>query len=176
MFDNRHSFTTWLESVRDSNDQSYSRGTLAMLRRGVGKQPGEDANVMRYVVPWLPADASPWADRPYFTIATLFALHPLAGGKGNMGSHFRVMKQGSQSEEATERRFTALLNAHAEELDWHLRQAVSLCKANDIPVEWHRLFRDVRGWTHPDHWVQRKWARSFWARTAEVASDTHTAA
>ena len=160
-------FVSWLESVRESNDQSYARGTLAMLRRGLGKEPGEDANVMRYVVPWFPADAGQWAERPYFTVGPLFALHPQAGGIGDMGSHFRQVQKGKQSEEAVERRFTALLNAHEDELAWHLRQAVSLCKANQVPVNWHAIFRDVRGWSHPNRWVQRNWARSFWGRTSD---------
>lgn len=160
-------FVAWLESVRDSNDQAYSRSTLAILRRGSASQPGEDANVLRCVVPWLPHDGGPRAERPYFTIAPLFALHPLAGGTGDMGSHFRRIQQGKQSEEAIERRFTALLNAHEDELAWHLRQAVSLCKANTVPVNWHALFSAIRGWGHPNRRVQRAWAQSFWGRTAE---------
>ena len=59
------------------------------------------------------------------------------------------------------------LSAHEDELEWHLRQAVSLCKANHVPVNWHGLFRDVRGWSHPNRWVQRNWARSFWGRTQD---------
>ncbi len=172
MYRESHPFVTWLESVRDSNDQAYSRSTLAMLRRGSASAPGEDVNVLRYVVPWLPTDAGPWVERPYFTIAPLFALHPLSGGMGNMGSHFRRIQQGKQGEDAIERRFTALLNAHEDELAWHLRQAVSLCKANEVPVNWHALFDAIRGWSHPNRWVQRNWAQSFWGRTVE----THKAA
>lgn len=161
-------FVTWLESVRDSNDQPYSRSTLAILRRSSASAPGEDANVLRYVVPWLPKDGGPRPERPYFTIAPLFALHPQPGGAGDMGSHFRRVQQGKQSEEAIERRFTALLNAHEDELAWHLRQAVSLCKANDVPIHWHALFTAIRGWSHPNRWVQRTWAQSFWGRTPDA--------
>lgn len=160
-------FISWLEGVRDSADQSSARGTLAMLRRGLGKEPGEDANVMRYVVPWLPEKGGMRAELPYFLVASLFALHPQAGGDGDMGAHFRMLQQGKQNEEALERRFTALLSAHEEELGWHLRQAVSLCKANQVAVDWHQLLRDVRGWGHPNRWVQRNWARSFWGRVKE---------
>lgn len=165
--DKESSFITWLESVRDHNEQSYSRSTLAMLRRGLGKEPGEDANIMRHVARWLPTDAAPWKERPYYQIAPLFALHPLEGGTGDMGSHFRDLLQGKQNEEALERRFTALLNAHEDELGWHLRQAVSLCKSNNVAIDWHALFRDVRGWGHPTRWVHRKWSRSFWGKIEE---------
>ncbi len=170
MFEVQHPFINYLESIRDSNDRSYTRSTLAMLRRGLGKEPGEDANVMRVVVPWLPSGATDWSDRPYYTVASLFALHSQAGGSGNMGGHFRRLQQEKQSEDAVERRFTALLNAHMEELDWHLRQAISLCKANQIPIDWQSLFGDIRGWNHPNRWVQRKWARSFWEKRSEEST------
>jgi CRISPR system Cascade subunit CasB len=66
------------------------------------------------------------------------------------------------SEEAVERRFVALLNAHPEDLDKHLRHAVSLLKAHEIPVDWLRLLGDLRGWGNPERYVQRNWARAFW--------------
>lgn len=165
----RNGLIDFLERVRDGNDQSRARAILATLRRGLGKEPGEDANVMRYVVPYLPAEDQPWRDRPYFLIASLFALHPEPGGSGNMGKHFAAIRQGQPSEEAIERRFTALLNTHEEDLDSQLRQAVSLCKAHGVPIDWQQLFRDVQGWGRPNRWVQRNWARSFWGRTQDAS-------
>jgi CRISPR system Cascade subunit CasB len=158
-------FIEYLERIRDGNDQSRARAILATLRRGLGKEPGEDANVMRYVVPYLPAEGQPWKERPYFLIASLFALHPEPGGSGNMGKHFAAIRQGNPNEEAIERRFTVLLNTHEDDLDGQLRQAVSLCKAHSVPIDWHQLLRDVQGWGHPNRRVQRTWARSFWERT-----------
>ena len=169
-------FVTWLESVRDSNDQAYSRRTLAILRRNTATIPGEDVNVLRYIVPWLPPEGGRRAERPFFTIVSLFALHPLPGGVGDMGNHIRRVQQGKQSEDAVERRFTALLNAHEDEIAWHLRQAVSLCKANAVPVNWHALFGAVRGWSHPSRWVQRTWAQSFWSHTAETSKTSDATA
>lgn len=160
-------FIEYLERIRDGSDQSRARAVLATLRRGLGKEPGEDANVMRYVVPWLSEDAPPWRERAYYLIAPLFALHPESGGAGDMGKHFAAVRQGKQSEEAVERRFTALLSTHEDDLAYHLRQAVSLCKANHVPIDWRQLFQDVQGWSHPNRWVQRNWARSFWGRTQE---------
>lgn len=163
----RNEFIEYLEQIRDGSDQSRARAVLATLRRGLGKEPGEDANVMRYIVPRLPAEAQPWRDRPYFLIASLFAFHPDPGGAGDMGKHFAAIRQATQSEEAVERRFTALLDTHEDDLAYHLRQAVSLCKANHVPIDWHQLFRNVQGWSHPSRWVQRTWARSFWGRTQD---------
>lgn len=157
-------FVTYLENLRDG-DPSSARAALATLRRALGREPGEDANLLRYVVPFLPPESSaPWAERPYFLIAPLFALHPTEGGSGNMGSHFVQVQQGKQNVDAIERRFTALLATHDDDLPYHLRQAVSLCKANNVSIDWHQLFRDVKGWGHPERWVQRRWANSFWGR------------
>ena len=61
-----------------------------------------------------------------------------------------------------EARFVALLNAHPEDLDDHLRHAVSLLKANEQPLDWFRLLEDLLQWDHPDGHVQLKWARDFY--------------
>ncbi len=164
MSSEHNAFVEYLERARDSNDSGRSRSILANLRRGLGKEPGEDANLMRYIVPYLPAEAPPWIERSYYLIAPFFALHPEAGGVGDMGTHFAAIRQANQSEDAVERRFTALLNSHEDDLEYHLRQAVSLCKANHIPIQWHQLCRDIQGWGHPNRWVQRNWAKSFWGR------------
>ncbi|MEX1019535.1 MAG: type I-E CRISPR-associated protein Cse2/CasB [Litorilinea sp.] len=155
-------FVTYLEKIRDSADASRARATLAHLRRGLMREPWTDANVIRYVAPWLPLQGGERGERPYFLVASLFALHPEAGGTGNMGDHFANVRAHRQNDEAVERRFVALLSAHDEDISYHLRQAVAFCKANRIPVNWHRLFADVRSWGHPDRWVQRNWARAFW--------------
>ncbi|MDI9549925.1 MAG: type I-E CRISPR-associated protein Cse2/CasB [Chloroflexota bacterium] len=154
-------FIAYLEQLRDRQD----RAALAHLRRGLGRKPGEAPEMYPYVVPWLPND--PWADSRYFLIASLFALHPLPGGSGNMGAHFARIRQAKGSEDATERRFVSLLAAHADDLAYHLRQAVTLCKANSIPVNWAQLFRDVQYWGAPSGSVQRAWARAYWGRSDE---------
>ena len=161
-----HPFIEYLESLRDSD----RRGALAALRRGLGKPAGAEPEMMRYVVPWLPADTSPWQEAPYFLVASLFALHAQPGGRGNMGRHLVDAQQREHSNEALERRVTALLAAHRDDLPYHLRQAVSLLRSCDIPVAWSRLLRDIQNWDHPDHFVQRNWARSFWSRSASTDS------
>lgn len=80
-----------------------------------------------------------------------------------MGEHLRqVVRQDEGSAAAVERRFTALLSAHPDDLHFYLRQAVSFLQSKDVPVDWHQLFNDVRWWGHSERRVQRQWARSFW--------------
>jgi CRISPR system Cascade subunit CasB len=115
-----------------------------------------------YVIPWVPQYRS--AEDAAFLIAALFALHPLPGGQGTLGSAFaRIAK----SNDSIEQRFVALLNCHRDDLSHHLRQATSLLRSKDVSVDWRRLLQDVLGWDHDDRYVQRNWARDFW-RTSTV--------
>jgi CRISPR system Cascade subunit CasB len=161
MEEKKQPFVEYLEGLRDD------RGALAALRRGLGQPPGTVADMYRYVVPWLPKDASPWKDAPYYQIAALFAYHPAAGGSGNMGAHYAQTRDPQADNTAIERRFTALLAAHPDDLDGYLRQAVSFLRSKEVPVNWHRLFYDLRAWGHPDRYVQQQWARAFWGRPSE---------
>ena len=153
-----HPFVVYLEGLREN------RGALAALRRGLGQPPGTVADMYRYVVPWLPEDAKLWQEASSYQIAALFAYHPQAGGTGNMGDHFARARDPSGDDTAIERRFTALLAAHRDDVDFYLRQAISFLRSKEVPVDWHQLLTDLRAWGHPDRYVQRQWARAFWGR------------
>ncbi len=133
------------------------RGALADLRSGLGKEPGEMTRVHKHVVPHLPQKN--FDDRWYYVITTLFGSFPKHRGGFNLGEAFRPLRKKSDSMEA---RFVALLNAHSDDLDDHLRHAVSLLKANEQPLDWFRLFEDLLQWDHPDGHVQLRWARDFY--------------
>lgn len=152
-------FVESLESLRDSGD----RAALAHLRRGLGRRRGLVAEMCPYVVPWLGARANRRREDSYFTVASLFASHPKPGGRGSLGSAFAVLRGIDAARgESVERRLVALLNCHEEELPGHLRHAVSLLKARDVPVDWAQLLADVQMWGHEDRFVQKWWARDYW--------------
>ena len=156
-------FITYLESLRED------RAALAHLRRGLGQPPGTVVDMFPYVAPWVPAAAPRAVEEAHYLIAALFAAHPAAGGEGNMGDHFRQVVRGDEAgAAAVERRFTALLAAHPDDLPFYLRQAVSFVRSKEVPVNWHQLYLDIRRWGHPERWVQRQWARSFWGYSAET--------
>jgi len=164
----KHRFIEYLESLRDLRDD---RAALAALRRGLGQPPGTVAGMYPYVVPWLPGDVSRQREAAYYLIAALFAFHPAAGETGNMGHHFARTRTPQGDDTAIERRFTALLAAHSDDLDFYLRQAVSFLKSKEVPINWHQLLSDILAWGHPDHYVQRQWANAFWGRAPQ---DTQT--
>lgn len=150
------------------------RGALAQLRRGLGREPGSDLAMAPYVTRYIPAAAGAWEEAAYYLVAALFAWHPRDWDEAepeaeghNLGASFArlAMLQGPAEARArsTEQRFGALLNSHRDDLHVHLRQAVSLLKSKEVPVNWDQLLADVCRWNAPDRPVQRAWAKAFWA-------------
>lgn len=167
-------FINYLKELADDED----RAALAALRRGLGKSPGEAVEAHRYV---LRFDPEPWDEWAYYLVAGLFALHPVSWSSQednkrltNLGASFAWMKgkPEASSDSSIERRFVALLDCHGDDLAEHLRHAISLLRAKDIPVDWLQLLRDLRNWNHEDRFVQRNWARAFWgSNQAEEKTD-----
>jgi len=168
----KHPFITHLESLRERED----RGALAALRRGLGQEPGSAVEMYRYVVPRVPAGASQQEERAYYLVAALFAYHPDPGGAGNLGAAFRRTLDPQGDNTAIERRFTALLAAHPDDLPFYLRQAVGFLKSKEKPVDWQQLLTDVLAWGHSEGYVQKQWARSFWGRAPQETGAAQEAA
>jgi len=171
MTEREHPFITYLEGLRDD------RGALAALRRGLGQPPGSAVEMYRYVVPWITAGASQQEERACYLVAALFAYHPDPGGWGNLGDAFRRTLD-PRDNTAIERRFTALLAAHPDDLPFYLRQAVGFLRSRQppVPVNWHRLLYDLRRWGYDNRPVQQEWARSFWGRAPQETSEAQEAA
>ncbi|MGH8629685.1 MAG: type I-E CRISPR-associated protein Cse2/CasB [Burkholderiales bacterium] len=156
--DKRDNFIRFLYSLKDD------RAALAALRRGLGEEPGAVAEMGKYIYRFFPASGTdnPREERAYFLVASLFALHPEATERGNMGAHMRAIRR-DEEDTAVERRFSQLLSAHTNDLPDLLRQAVSLLKAKEQPVNWRELLSDVVYWGDK---VQQRWARSYWGAAA----------
>lgn len=172
-----HPFVEYLETLRERDD----RGALADLRRGLGEPPGAAPAMYPYVVRHLPSDVSSWEEKTYYLIAAMFAYHSQKDGKGNIGSCFAHVRRDAHrnnpnaDDTALERRFTALLAAHPDDLPFYLRQTVSFLKSKKVPINWRQLFYDVRAWGHPDRYVQKQWAEGFWKREKKEAEGAEEA-
>lgn len=154
----KHPFIAHLETLRED------RAALAALRRGLGQDPGTVPAMYPYVVTWLPTSASRATETAYYLIAALFAYHPKGQGIGNLGTAFRIAASNESDTTAIERRFTALLAAHSDDLSFYLRQAVSYLKSKDIAINWNSLFLDLQRWHYQDRPVQKQWATTFWGK------------
>jgi len=161
-------FVKALEELKDN------RAALAKLRRGLGKKGGT-TEMYKYVAAYLPPEKdnqSRWQRiaNAYFLVASLFALHPESAGRGSsIGKVFRAMMADSPS---VEKRFEHLLSVDADDLDGHLRQAISLAKSKGVWVNFHQLFDDVLHWNHPRSRVQMRWAREFWGYEKDQNENT----
>lgn len=149
------------------------RAALAHLRRGLGRRPGDAIEMYPYVGRFAGEDTNQSHERAVFLTAALFADYPDA--RQNAGDLGSSVKQLADISDSIERRFVALLDADAEDLHYYLRQMIGLLKANDVPVNWEQLFKDIRNWSHDDRFVQRKWARSFWgSKETKAGNNTET--
>lgn len=165
-------FTQYLAELVRRHDAA----ALAALRRGLGKPPGSVPEMYPYVYAWVgDARLSRTVEQDLFTVASLFAFWhqgrtwpELAGSC--LGDAMRRMGYTQQNMDAAERRFRILLDADRSELPERLRHSLSLLRAHDVPIDWAELLQDMRNWEADDHWVQRKWARAFWAH-AQAATD-----
>jgi len=163
--DRQKSFVGYLLSL--AKDGQEDRGALADLRSGLGKEPGEMARVHKHVVPYLPE--AKYNDRWYYLAATLFGLYPKHRTGRSLGAAFHPLRAKSESMEA---RFVALLNVYPDDIGDHLRQAISLLKTNEQPLDWFSLFEDLLQWDHPEGHVQLRWARDFYKSGSESQTDT----
>jgi CRISPR system Cascade subunit CasB len=138
--------------------RNKDRAALAALRRGLGRKPGEVTAMLPHVVPYAPH----YGEDTTFLVASLFGWHPCIDHGLPMGSVMRRVWIARNRTESIEQRFTSLLNAHRDDLPHHLRQAISLAKSTEVPVDYDRLFGNINNWDHEKRFVQLEWARQFW--------------
>lgn len=142
------------------------RGALAELRSGLGKEPGNMARVHKHVVPYLPEKH--YDDRWYYLTATLFGAFPSPSNREgrSLGAAFRplVFPPKEPKKNSMEARFVALLNAHPDDLDDHLRHIVRLLESSKPPqpFDWFRFFEDLLQWSDPKGRVQLRWAQDLY--------------
>ena len=112
----------------------------------------------------------------FFLVASLFALHQGRYGphptvsdprRNSLGASFIVLFEKTKSD-SIEKRFVALLNASREEVDEHLRHAISLLKAHNVGVDWAQLLHDLNGWGYASRSTQRRWAQGYWQTRASL--------
>ncbi len=158
-------FIGYLESFRDRGNHT----ALATLRRALGKEPGAAPEAYPLVLSFIPEGTSPRVESIYFLVGSLFALHQKSWPRvdhdtspRDFGASMRILA-GRRPGGGVERRFGALLACSDAELGDHLRHAVSLLRAENVPIDWVGLISDLRNWNYNRRPAQRRWARSFWS-------------
>ncbi len=158
-----------IDALREAASRE-DRATLAALRRGLGKSPGDAPEMFPIVVPRLPDRGGAWVEHCHYLVAALFASHPQdwrgespGWNDRNLGASMWRFKAAANQSEGPERRFVALLGTHADDVGTQLQSIVGLLRSKDVAVDWEQLLIDLQRWSRDDREVQRRWARSFWA-------------
>jgi len=154
-----------------ANPDSPNRAALAHLRRGL--EGPLDYTLGR--VGWLFRRVPDFALDDAVLAAGLFAWvkGDCSQAEGvNFGAAFGD-KLTLDEKRQREKRFIDLLDTDREELSYKLRQAITLIARDGIGLDWVRLVRHLGHWNHPDRWVQKEWARGFWAAPVTETTAEH---
>ncbi len=153
------------------------RARLAALRQLLAPPERWGPDAYAAGLPLVPPRALETEESRLLLVAGLFALWHrgretlLEDEPRNFGTSMRtaatMLANGATLAPSIENRFSVLLSSDEERLTHHLRQAVSLCAAHDVRIGWVSLIGDLRRWSHPDRFIQRRWARAFWSPNTE---------
>ncbi|HLJ56864.1 MAG TPA: type I-E CRISPR-associated protein Cse2/CasB [Chthonomonadaceae bacterium] len=155
-----------LHEDHDKRNDVDARGKLANLRYAMRDRLHTDYPVGR-VFPALAEGAlsdNPERNEWRTLIAGLYgyAHDEVAQRDGvSLGTALRDLFEARQNE-SLERRFMALLNTDPEQLPGHLRQAISLLKAEKIGLDWKMLLDQAAAWSASGRWVQKRWTRDYY--------------
>jgi CRISPR system Cascade subunit CasB len=163
--------------LRDA-PQPEAVSALARLRRGIGRDPGFDYSLERYLgVPehllgYRPADDSQAADSEYAVhhAVTLYALHQQSrrermhvDGRG-LGMALAGLVRESSGPDGVRRRFAALGTASTyHESIYHLRSLITMLREHQVPLDYGLLADDLRALRRTDGRpkMQAAWGREF---------------
>lgn len=113
------------------------------------------------------------------TVAGLYATHSKETHDGDYGAMCRKLlsdderKKLNQSEGIgpVSRRFQHLLAADSDEIFDRALRFVLRAKAQDIPVNYEQLYKDLLDWEYHADWVRVRWAQSFWTPGVELEEE-----
>lgn len=158
--------------------------SLAELRRGIGKAPGELPQLWGYFLKSMPeefyGDREPSrAEWAVYTALTLFALHqqgkdpvskPMQKDGQTFGSALSCLVHDENDRERITRRFNTIATANnMEELAHYMRGVIQLLRGEDIELDYPKLAGDIYCFQFPEliSGVRLRWGQDFYRKTAE---------
>ena len=182
-----------LESISRAAGESWGRAQLAMLRRGIGKTPGEMPELWGILFADMPEDMMAKGGDPtraewaVYTALTLYALHQQGKNPADDNMHRPGVRFGQamgrlaptdDDKERIGKRFKAF--AMADDLQaaaYYLRSLVQLLRDADIGLDYALLAQDLYRFQSPKtvSSVRLKWGQDFYAvkSTENEEENTH---
>ncbi len=143
------------------NLKALTPGERARLKRNAGKYLEEARNLgLFYHI--LPYGVPQYQEEMYFLVASIYPLGE-SGGVGNFGDSMRRGRD-KDNEKGMNRRMEILLDADERQLPFRLRQAVRYLYSKRVPINWEILLRDLLRWNSPKRYIQKDWARAYFAK------------
>lgn len=168
-----------VELLRHVLEKSRGKAELALLRRGVGKEPGELPSLWGMLLEQMPEELQGKGKTPsrgewaVYTALTLYALHQQGQGQSmnqpgmtlGRAIHMLVPAGNQDAEERVLRRFNQMAtSSDMVELAQHLRGIIELLRANGIPLDYMDLSGDLYNYQLVDYQntVRLKWGREYY--------------
>lgn len=168
--------------LRDQARDAERKKCLAIMRRGIGKKPGDDPALWGMLFEEMPENYIGRKEGPeelewaIYATLTLYALHQQGKDIKELPMHLPGQSLGKacalltlkdlDSQEAVRRRFNAVATAqNIEALLHHLRMLVQILKSKDIPLDYISLAQDLWLYQLPnrDENVRLAWGRAYYA-------------
>lgn len=189
----------WIQAGLVDQQASTAKATAARLRRALTRPAGSVPEVWEITLGGLSeylighGDEPSTAEQAAHTALCLFAVHQQSQGQRmhqsgwGLGRSLRVLHQKTGGADALDsgpliRRFNALSTADSlEEMLWHLRGLITQLRAQGIPLDYHRLSRDLYSYPVLEYRdaVRLRWGRDFYTyrpESAEVSGNTDATA
>ena len=167
------------------------RAQLAMLRRGVGRKPGDMPDLWGLLFADMPEEmmsrtaeptAAEWAA---YTALTLYATHQqgteinrqnmhTCQDAGRLGKAVARLVKNADDRERIARRFNAFATASdMTEAAHHLRGLIQLLRVEEIPLNYIRLAGDLYRFENPEYApdVRLSWGQDFYWRKPDETDD-----
>ena len=141
-------------------------GGKARLKRNAGKSLDEANSNLGLFYSLLQHLGVPTShEGKYWLIATLFP-HTEAATSGNFGAALRRARS-AQYRKGLDRRVEALLDSDDTQLAYRLGQTIRFLHAQRVAVNWQSLLADILQWEHPSRFIQKQWAKAYFALSTD---------
>ena len=149
--------------------RGLKKGETARLKRAVGKTLPEASGAAQLLFySLLPEGVERYEEETYFLLATLYPLAEASNTPASLGAALRHLRPASDdAAKGFDRRVRRLLEADIARLPFLVRQTVRLLADRKQRIHWPILLKDLLHWDSEKRFVQMRWARDYWATTAD---------
>jgi len=154
-----------------TEDADKDSAVVAVLRRSASHEAGLYPPAFRYIEPYV-YGLGEWRRKAVYLAASCWAQTARRENSQVMALPIAVKtlkKHHTMGSQNVDTRFTALLDADTDELQWRLRHLTSQMAAAAIGIDWPTLLKDLWAWNSQDRHIQIKWARQFWSDSSTAS-------